>query len=54
MNRDRLRIIFTFLIVFGGVLFLVRPDPNTAQTIFRVAMVAVGLIGLAVLQSRER
>lgn len=54
MNRDRLRFIFAFLIVFGAVLFLVRPEPTAAQTVFRIAIVAVGLIGLAVIQLRGR
>ena len=54
MRRDTLRFVFAFLVVFGGMLFLVKPDPNAAQTGFRVSLVAVGLIGLAVLQSRGR
>jgi hypothetical protein len=54
MNRERLRFIFGFLVVFGGALFLTRPDPNTAQTIFRLAMIASGVIGLTVMQMRGR
>jgi hypothetical protein len=54
MNRDRLRFIFGFLAVFGAALFLVRPEPNTAQTVFRLAMVGTGLIGLTVIQMRGR
>ena len=42
MNRERLRFIFGFLVVFGGVLFLTRPEPNTLQTIFRLAMIGTG------------
>lgn len=54
MRRDSLRFVFAFLVVFGGALFLVRPDPNLAQTVFRLALVAIGLVGLAVLQMRGR
>ncbi len=54
MSRDRLRFIFGFLVVFGGALFLVRPEPNTTQTIFRLAMIGTGLIGLTVMQMRGR
>jgi hypothetical protein len=54
VNRDSLRFIFAFLAVCGGMLFLVRPDPTTAQTVFRVALVATGAIGSAVLRSRGR
>jgi hypothetical protein len=54
MNRDTLRFVFAFLAIFGGALFLVRPDPTTAQTVFRIALVATGAIGLAVLRSRGR
>jgi hypothetical protein len=54
MNRDRLRFIFGFLAVFGAALFLLRPEPNTAQTIFRLAMIATGVIGLTVMQMRGR
>ena len=54
MNRDSLRFICGFLVVFGGALFLVRPEPSTAQTLFRLALVAVGLVGLIVLRMRGR
>jgi drug/metabolite transporter (DMT)-like permease len=46
-RRERLQVVFTFLVIFGGVMFVVRPDPTRAQTIFRVSLVVVGLIGLA-------
>ena len=54
MSRDSLRFIFAFLVVFGGALFLVRPNPNLAQTVFRLALVAIGIVGLIVLQMRGR
>lgn len=53
LNRDTLRFLFAFLAVFGAALFLVRPDPTTAQTVFRIALVATGTIGLAVMQRRR-
>lgn len=53
MNRDSLRFVFAFLAIFGGMLFLVRPEPTTAQTVFRIALVATGTIGLAVMQRRR-
>lgn len=54
MNRDALIFIFAFLVVFGGALFLVRPEPNAAQTIFRLALVGIGLVGLTVVNARGR
>ena len=45
-RRERLQVIFTFLVFFGGMMFVVSPDPNRAQTIFRISLVVVGLIGL--------
>ena len=54
MNRDSLQLIFAFLAVFGLVLFLVRPEPNTAQTVFRLALAAIGGIGLAVMRGWRR
>lgn len=45
-RRDRLQVVFTFLIFFGGAMFVVSPNPNRAQTIFRISVVAIGLIGL--------
>lgn len=53
MNRDTLRFVFAFLAVFGGALFLVRPYPTTAQTVFRIALAATGTVGLAVMQRRR-
>lgn len=54
MNRDRLRFIFGFLVMFGAALFFVRPEPNTAQTIFRLAMIGTGVIALTIVQMRGR
>lgn len=54
VNRDALTFIFAFLVVFGGALFLVRPEPTAAQTVFRLALVGIGLAGLAVVSARGR
>jgi hypothetical protein len=53
-RRDRLQVIFAFLTIFGGAMFVVSPDPNRAQTVFRIAIVVVGLAGLAWLNLRRR
>ena len=45
-RRERLQVIFTFLVFFGGMMFIVSPGPNRAQTLFRISLVVVGLIGL--------
>jgi hypothetical protein len=54
MSRDRLRFIFGFLAVFGAALFLVRPEPTSAQTAFRLAIVGTGLLGIVLVQVRGR
>ena len=51
-RRERLQVIFTFLVLFGGVLFLVRPDPARAQIVFRLAVMTAGVIGLVWLRGR--
>lgn len=45
-RRERLQVIFAFLVFFGGMMFVVSPDPNRAQTVFRIATVLAGIIGL--------
>jgi hypothetical protein len=54
VNRDALTFIVALLVVFGGALFLVRPEPNTAQTVFRFALVVIGLAGLTLVHTRGR
>jgi len=54
MSRDRLRFIFGFLAVFGAALFLVRPEPTSAQTAFRLALIGTGLLGIVLMQVRGR
>ncbi len=53
-RRERLQVIFAFLVFFGGMMFVVSPDPTRAQTIFRVSLVLVGLVGLAWVSTRPR
>lgn len=53
-RRQRLQVIFAFLVVFGGVMFLLSPQPTRAQTIFRIAVVLTGIAGLAWLNARRR
>lgn len=53
-RRARLQVIFLFLVFFGGVMFLVSPDPNRAQTVFRLAIVLTGVAGLVWLNARGR
>lgn len=52
-RRQRLQVIFTFLVFFGGVMFLVSPAPTRAQIIFRIALMLVGIGGLAWLNARK-
>ena len=51
-RRDRLQFIFAFLVIFGGAMFITSPDPNRAQSIFRVAIILTGTIGLLWLNLR--
>jgi hypothetical protein len=51
-RRERLQVIFAFLVFFGGAMFLVSPDPTRAQTLFRIALVIIGIVGLAWLNVR--
>ncbi len=53
-RRERLQVIFAFLVFFGGMMFVVSPGPTRAQTVFRVSLVVVGLAGLTWVSSRER
>ena len=53
-REERLRFIFVFTALFGVVLFLTRPDPTRAQTIFRASLIAAGMAGLGWLHRRTR
>ena len=52
--RPSLALVFGFLAVLGGALFLVRPDPTRAQVLFRLAVILAGLAGPGVLRARGR
>ncbi len=50
----RPRFILIFVMLYGCILFLIRPNPTIAQTIFRFALIAIGISGLVWLQVRTR
>jgi Flp pilus assembly protein TadB len=50
----RLRFILIFVALYGCILFLIRPHPTTTQTIFRFALIVIGIAGLAWMQLRIR
>jgi FtsH-binding integral membrane protein len=50
----RLRFILIFVMLYGCILFLIRPNPTTAQTVFRFALIVIGLAGLVWMQVRAR
>lgn len=52
--RLSLAMIFAFLVGYGILLAVRRPDPTTAQLVFRAVVVASGLAGLAWLWSTRR
>jgi FtsH-binding integral membrane protein len=52
--RDRLRFILVFVALYGCILFLIRPDPTRAQTIFRFTLIGIGIAGLALMYVRAR
>ncbi len=54
VREERLRFILIFTALFGVILFLTRPDPTRAQTIFRASLIAVGLAAVAWLHVRNR
>jgi hypothetical protein len=47
-------LVFIFVIVYAALLFVVRPNPTAGQVVFRVGMMAVGVIGLVMLRLRGR
>lgn len=52
-RRERLQVIFAFLVIFPALMFITSPDPNRAQVIFRASTAIVGLVGLAWLGLRR-
>lgn len=53
-RQHRLRLIPVFVALYGIILFLIRPDPTRAQTIYRLALIAIGIAGLVWLHPRTR
>ncbi|HEV2149606.1 MAG TPA: hypothetical protein VGR37_19555 [Longimicrobiaceae bacterium] len=53
-REDRLQFVFAFVMVYGAVLFLVRPDPTPAQVRLRLGMMLVGALGVAAVGWRRR
>ncbi|HEY0022539.1 MAG TPA: hypothetical protein VGB24_06495 [Longimicrobium sp.] len=52
-RRNQLRFVLVFVALYGLILFLIRPDPTRAQTIFRLTLVGVGVVGLVWVQRRK-
>jgi hypothetical protein len=54
-ERDRrLQIVFAFMIIYAGLLFAVRPQPNALQVAFRCAMIVIGVGGFIYVERRKR
>jgi hypothetical protein len=53
-RRERLQVIFAFLLIFPGLMFITSPDPTRAQVLFRASTALAGLIGLAWLRIRKK
>lgn len=53
-RENQLRFILVFVALYGCILFLIRPDPTRAQTIFRLALIAIGIAGVIGLHVRGR
>lgn len=53
-RRNQLRFILVFVALYGLILFLIRPHPTRAQMIFRLVLIAVGVLGLAWMHTRRR
>jgi hypothetical protein len=52
-HRNQVRFILVFVALYGLILFLIRPDATRAQTIFRLTLVGVGVLGLVWVQMRQ-
>lgn len=52
-RRQRLQVVFTFLVFFGAVMFLVSPHPTRAQILFRLALMLLGIGGMAWLNAKK-
>jgi hypothetical protein len=52
-RRNQLRFVLVFVALYGLILFLIRPDVTRTQTIFRVTLIGVGVLGLVWVQMRK-
>jgi hypothetical protein len=52
-RRNQLRFVLVFVALYGLILFLIRPDPTRAQTIFRLTLVGVGVLGPVWVHTRD-
>ena len=52
-RRNQLRFVLVFVALYGLILFLIRPEPTRTQTIFRLTLVGVGVLGLVWIHPRE-
>jgi hypothetical protein len=53
-REDRLRFVLVFVVLYGVLLFLIRPDPTPGQVAFRTGLMVLGAVGLGVLAWRKR
>ena len=54
-QRDlRRQILFAFMVIYAALLFVIRPDATTAQVVFRIVMIVVGVVGVIYIQYQKR
>lgn len=51
---DQLQVVFVFVILYAGILSVLRPDPTPRQVGFRLGMVLVGIVGLLAVHAWKR
>ena len=51
-RESQLRFLLVFVALYGCILFLIRPDSTRAQTIFRLALIGIGIAGVIGLHVR--
>jgi preprotein translocase subunit YajC len=52
-RQNQLRFVLVFVVLYGLILFLIRPEATRAQTIFRLTLVGVGVLGMVGVQMRK-
>lgn len=53
-RRNQLRFVLVFVALYGIILFLIRRDPTRSQAIFRLVLIAAGVLGLVWMHTRPR